>query len=1011
MKLAAARVSGARAGGRSEPRMWRRLLALGVLFCWAGLGVPACAKRASGDSAAAPGVAMERAGGDGGQTAPAASTWKRSTLVANTSRLMVGDEESLPLHRAEIRARVDGFRARVMIDFVFRNPHEQRLEGTFQLRLPEGASPWFLAFGKTVATADRRALRIASDSGAWDPQGAMDVREEIWEQPRVARMAEREKAAIAYGDTVRQRVDPALAEWGGAGVFNARIFPIEPGGTHRVVVGYDVDLVAIGSDLELSIPLPPEVDPVLVELDVAQIDGATIDVSPGVPAQEDAGRARYVLDAPQADRVTLRLAHVPDTLLAGPDPEAGEFFATRFVPEVPSEATGAGARAAVFVLDTSLSSNPERFEIWRAMVQAILDNDRAGIDRFAVLTFSIDHAWWNRRWVDNTPENVETLMTFLDAAVLEGATDLGSALGQAAAPSWDTARTPHDTFVLSDGAATWGEDDAHAIGQAWRKAGGGALFGYDTGIEGGAPEFLATLARDSGGAVFSVVGESEVAAASVAHRARPWHIEGVAIEGGTDLMLQGRPRVVFPGQRLVLVGRGRPQPAPIELKLRQGERRTTITVPAPTMVASDLAARRYGEVAVAQLEELQDATYDDAVAYARHFRITGRTCSLVMLESEADYEGGGIVDEPDELVVRGRAGAKLVAAGWAQAGKRLGDPKARLLSELRRLETTPGVMLKLPAHVRERISRLPSSTFVVKPEALSCGAKARRGMSQELGAQLRARQPEYDFVVAEADRRLAAKHRDCALVALSSLVEANPGDAVLARDVAFTAASWGLAGQSAQLLQRVARARPWEPVTFHALAQTLAEREQIDLAIAFFEIALAGEWDPRFGDIRKIVLLDYLRLLEGQRDNGARRELAIQRAPDLRRELAIDEADLVVTIMWNTDNTDVDLHVHEPAGGHCFYGNKITRTGRLTADVTQGYGPEMYVAERAKLGTYRVRAHYFASDANRMGARTKVYAQIIRNYGTPQESVERKVVTLQTGKDVHDLVSVRGLRQ
>jgi hypothetical protein len=485
----------------------------------------------------------------------------------------------------------------------------------------------------------------------------------------------------------------------------------------------------------------------------------------------------------------------------------------------------------------------------------------------------------------------------------------------------------------------------------------------------------------------------------------------VSVEGGSDLMLQGRPRVVFPGQRLVLVGRGKPTSGAVELSLRQGDRTQTIEVDAPVVVASDLAPRRYGEVAVAQLEELQDATYADSVAYARHFRITGRTCSLVMLETEGEYEAAGIGDAPDHEVVRARAGSERVAAGWAQAGKRLGDPKARLLAELRRLETTPGVMLKMSADTRARIAALPASTFVVKAEPLACKAEGRRGVSQELTAQLRARQPEYDLVVAEADRRLAAKHRDCALVALSSLVEANPGDAVLARDVAFTAASWGLAGQAAQLLQRVARARPWEPVTFHALAQTLAEREQIDLAITFFEIALAGEWDARFGDIRRIVILDYLRLLEGQRANGARRDLAIARAPDLRRELGLDEADLVVTIMWNTDNTDVDLHVHEPGGGHCFYGNKETRTGRLTADVTQGYGPEMYVAERAKLGTYKVRAHYFASDANRMGARSKVYAQIIQNYGTPQETVTRKVVTLEIGKDVHDITSFRGRRQ
>ncbi len=50
-------------------------------------------------------------------------------------------------------------------------------------------------------------------------------------------------------------------------------------------------------------------------------------------------------------------------------------------------------------------------------------------------------------------------------------------------------------------------------------------------------------------------------------------------------------------------------------------------------------------------------------------------------------------------------------------------------------------------------------------------------------------------------------------------------------------------------------------------------------------------------------------------------------------------------ITWNTDTTDVDLHVIEPSGEECFYRHRNTRRsgGRLTQDVTQGYGPEMYV--------------------------------------------------------------------
>ena len=38
-------------------------------------------------------------------------TWKPSTLVPNTSRLMIGEKEELPLRAMQADVRIDGFRA------------------------------------------------------------------------------------------------------------------------------------------------------------------------------------------------------------------------------------------------------------------------------------------------------------------------------------------------------------------------------------------------------------------------------------------------------------------------------------------------------------------------------------------------------------------------------------------------------------------------------------------------------------------------------------------------------------------------------------------------------------------------------------------------------------------------------------------------------------------------------------------------------------------------------------
>jgi hypothetical protein len=215
----------------------------------------------------------------------------------------------------------------------------------------------------------------------------------------------------------------------------------------------------------------------------------------------------------------------------------------------------------------------------------------------------------------------------------------------------------------------------------------------------------------------------------------------------------------------------------------------------------------------------------------------------------------------------------------------------------------------------------------------------------------------------------------------------------------------GLRPQAYHLFRRVADMRPHEPQTYRAMAQALAAMGKNDLALAYYEIPLMGEWDARFGDLHAIVELDYLRFLRHAKTSVP--EYARARADTLAQKIGMAQADLVVTITWNTDNTDVDLHVTEPSGEECFYGHRQTKSGGdLTRDVTQGYGPEMYVLKRAPSGRYNVRAHYFASDRNRASARTKVYVTTYEDWGIAKERVSEKVVTLEYGKEWHDIALI-----
>ena len=56
------------------------------------------------------------------------------------------------------------------------------------------------------------------------------------------------------------------------------------------------------------------------------------------------------------------------------------------------------------------------------------------------------------------------------------------------------------------------------------------------------------------------------------------------------------------------------------------------------------------------------------------------------------------------------------------------------------------------------------------------------------------------------------------------------------------------------------------------------------------------------------------------------------------------QLDLFVWLGWDTDHTDVDLHVREPTGEEVYYGHSCSAStgAAVSKDFTQGYGPEVY---------------------------------------------------------------------
>lgn len=102
-----------------------------------------------------------------------------------------------------------------------------------------------------------------------------------------------------------------------------------------------------------------------------------------------------------------------------------------------------------------------------------------------------------------------------------------------------------------------------------------------------------------------------------------------------------------------------------------------------------------------------------------------------------------------------------------------------------------------------------------------------------------------------------------------------------------------------------------------------------------------------------------------------------------------------VILSWDSNGTDLDLHVIDPAGKHCYYSNRILSDGSaLDIDVTTGYGPEIFASPGILKGPYLIYVNYYANHSD-TGEITVASVSIITNEGTEDEKVETKRVPLR----------------
>ncbi|MCK4711168.1 MAG: VWA domain-containing protein, partial [Gammaproteobacteria bacterium] len=603
-------------------------------------------------------------------------SWKPSSQAANNAVIKLGRDEELKPEALDISVQIDGFRARVVIDGFYTNPHNRDLEGSFKFRLPDGAVPYFFAFGETAASVENNMqMPVFFDSSnkpltRLSPQSLMSQRASQWLAPKEAIMVSREKAAFAYNDTVARKVDPALLEWAGAGIFSAKVFPLQAKKTHRVVLGYDLNLTRAGDDLMLDLPMTNEAIQKRINLFINKKGAEKItlhriiddELKAPVIISKNNELVQHTIEGSKFNGVRVTVERHANIALMGQD-DAGSFFAKQWKVDLPATESVSLPRA-VFAIDTSLSASPEKFHLWVDLIEKILATNEAEITEFALLSFNIDSHWWKTSFVKNTALQRTKLLRYLNQLILEGATDLASAINVAAAPKWwvedDSSRQnsdkQFDLFLLSDGAITWGEKESFFISESLKKNihnyhTVNQLYTYRLGQSGENAKLLTHLTREIGGGSYQLSNDTDLNQLAGAHKMVPWKIESVNLNGANDILISGRPDSVYPGQLITLTGRVSAQLGDeIVLTFSKGEQVKIARVPVTIKIDSSLTSRVFGQIAVNQLESIAALERKVASAFANHFRVPGASSSLLMLESKEDYERYHIKPSEDAFV-------------------------------------------------------------------------------------------------------------------------------------------------------------------------------------------------------------------------------------------------------------------------------------------------------------------------------------------------------------------------
>ncbi|MGI9252888.1 MAG: VWA domain-containing protein, partial [Thermomicrobiales bacterium] len=465
-------------------------------------------------------------------------------------------------------------------------------------------------------------------------------------KPVDANLMDAEQARVIYQDIVRRMRDPALLEYAGRGLLQARVFPIPPGEDRRIEITYGEILPTEGGLTHYRYGLDTE------RFSAAPLERASISVA---IASDTPLRAIYspshsvAIDRTDSTHATvgweasgvrpdkdfdLYFSASPDPvgahLISEYDQTAGEGHFLLIASPGIDESAETVAKDVILILDSSGSMEGDKILQAKQALIGVLD--RLGKDdRFAIIEFSTGVRTFAN---DLSPtSDASSALPWLEKLTTTGGTDINRALLEAFAMTQPG--RPTMIIFLTDGLPTEGETDT---GNILANAAAAApdnvrLFSFGVGYDVDTMLLDALASEHRGRSAYVAPGEQidEAVSGFYAGISAPV-LSDLAIDwGGLDVMdLSPDPLPdLFNGSQLIVAGRYvTPGDATITLSGNVNGEQRAYAFPSQTLsadtgdgwIARLWATRRIGYL-ISQIRlngenpELVDAIVDLSIRY------------------------------------------------------------------------------------------------------------------------------------------------------------------------------------------------------------------------------------------------------------------------------------------------------------------------------------------------------------------------------------------------------------